>query len=239
MRLSEIYPSIQGEGPNTGKQTLFVRFAGCNLKCPGWPCDSQHAIDPKLYRDEWETITPEALSERIAKELYKLYPSVQDKWICLTGGEPFLQPEKEIVELLDLLDRCWNMKVECFTNATIKWPTAAREHISTFIADWKLPGSGELYNVEAVWLSNLRFLTRRDAIKFTVADRYDFEVAVQRYQKYLEPLYDAMPQVYVGPVWGKSYEAEVAQWILDSGIHNLKLNVQLHNHIWPAHERAR
>ncbi len=25
---------------------MFVRFAGCNFKCEGWACDTQHAIDP-------------------------------------------------------------------------------------------------------------------------------------------------------------------------------------------------
>jgi len=65
MRLSELYTSIQGEGPRVGQPVQFMRFAGCNLRCPSWPCDTQHAIDAARYRHEWETVTPEELAGRV------------------------------------------------------------------------------------------------------------------------------------------------------------------------------
>lgn len=238
MRISEVYPSIQGEGPNTGRQTLFVRFAGCNLRCPGWPCDSQHAIDPKLYRQEWKTISPSDLIKLIVEDLHTRYPSAHGKLVCLTGGEPFLQSSNEMMELLQNLRGGWGIRLECFTNGSIEWPARAWDYIDTFVLDWKLPGSGEAVNNDIV-RKNIKHLTPRDAVKFTIADRGDFEVAIDRHQKYLDPLYDVGPQVYVGPVWGKVTEAQLAEWILQSGIDNFKLNVQLHNHVWPAQERSR
>lgn len=33
-RINDIFYSLQGEGRNTGRAAVFVRFAGCNLKCP-------------------------------------------------------------------------------------------------------------------------------------------------------------------------------------------------------------
>lgn len=33
-RINEIFYSLQGEGRNTGRAAVFVRFSGCNLKCP-------------------------------------------------------------------------------------------------------------------------------------------------------------------------------------------------------------
>ncbi|MEZ4353757.1 MAG: 7-carboxy-7-deazaguanine synthase QueE [Myxococcota bacterium] len=36
--LVEIFVSAQGEGPEVGRTTVFVRFGGCDLRC-GW-CDS-------------------------------------------------------------------------------------------------------------------------------------------------------------------------------------------------------
>ena len=42
-RLSEIFSSIQGEGIYAGRRMLFVRFAGCNLRCRY--CDTRKALE--------------------------------------------------------------------------------------------------------------------------------------------------------------------------------------------------
>ena len=42
--LVEIFSSVQGEGPSVGESTLFIRFAGCDLRC-SW-CDSPHTWTP-------------------------------------------------------------------------------------------------------------------------------------------------------------------------------------------------
>lgn len=47
MKISEIFPSFQGEGPNTGKPCLWVRFFGCNLRCDGF--GQQNPTDPSTY----------------------------------------------------------------------------------------------------------------------------------------------------------------------------------------------
>ncbi len=71
-RLVEIFESLQGEGRNTGRPCVFVRFAGCNLACP-W-CDTD-------VRERFSMTLDELLAE-IA--LYKA------KTVVLTGGEPTL-----------------------------------------------------------------------------------------------------------------------------------------------------
>lgn len=82
MRINEIFYSIQGEGTYTGTPCVFVRFAGCNLKCPF--CDTKH--EPyKEYTDE-----------DIIREIEK-YPT---KHVVLTGGEPTLQITEEFIYLL-------------------------------------------------------------------------------------------------------------------------------------------
>ena len=48
-KVNEIFYSIQGEGYHTGTPAVFVRFSGCNLKCPF--CDTQHE-DGILMSDE-------------------------------------------------------------------------------------------------------------------------------------------------------------------------------------------
>ncbi len=69
-RLVEIFESLQGEGRNTGRQCVFVRFAGCNFACP-W-CDTD-------------------VAERFSATLDELLAEVaacKSKSVILTGGEP-------------------------------------------------------------------------------------------------------------------------------------------------------
>ena len=96
--LVEIFESLQGEGRNMGRPCVFIRFAGCNLRCP-W-CDTDVA---KKFS---------ASLADIQKELRQY----KAKSVILTGGEPTLV--KEMPELVAALkkDGYW-IGVE--TNGTI------------------------------------------------------------------------------------------------------------------------
>ena len=83
--LVEIFESLQGEGRNTGRPCVFVRFAGCNLKCP-W-CDTD-------------------LTKRFSASLDELLAELgqyKAKSVILTGGEPTMQ--KEMPELVAALKK--------------------------------------------------------------------------------------------------------------------------------------
>ena len=73
--LVEIFESLQGEGRNTGRPVVFVRFAGCNLACP-W-CDTD-------VRQRFE-LTLEDLVREVG--------GFRAKSVILTGGEPTLVKE--------------------------------------------------------------------------------------------------------------------------------------------------
>ena len=81
-RINEIFYSLQGEGHNTGRAAIFIRFAGCNLRCPF--CDTEF--------DSYQEMTDSDILEAIAP-----YPS---RFIVLTGGEPTLQADESFVDLL-------------------------------------------------------------------------------------------------------------------------------------------
>ena len=81
-KINEIFYSLQGEGYHTGTPAVFIRFSGCNLKCPF--CDTQHE-DGILMSDE-----------DIVTEVSK-YPAAT---VILTGGEPSLGIEREFVDWL-------------------------------------------------------------------------------------------------------------------------------------------
>lgn len=71
--LVEIFESLQGEGRNTGRPVVFIRFAGCNLACP-W-CDTDVA---KRFELSLEDLVAEVKAYRA-------------KSVILTGGEPTIQ----------------------------------------------------------------------------------------------------------------------------------------------------
>lgn len=88
MRVNNIFYSLQGEGRNTGRAAVFIRFAGCNLRCSF--CDTEF----ESYR--------EMNNEEIMAEVEALspQPSAIKPLIVLTGGEPTLQVDEAFVDFL-------------------------------------------------------------------------------------------------------------------------------------------
>ena len=79
LRTAEVFASLQGEGLRQGEPTLFVRLAGCRLRCRF--CDTQSAWTGGTFLSVRDIVS--RLS-RIRKD----YPA---SWVCLTGGEPLGQ----------------------------------------------------------------------------------------------------------------------------------------------------
>jgi organic radical activating enzyme len=88
--VNEIFYSLQGEGVRAGTANLFLRFSRCNLACTaethGFDCDTEFASGRRLT-------TPEILAELAAL-------STGCRWIVLTGGEPALQVDAELIAAL-------------------------------------------------------------------------------------------------------------------------------------------
>lgn len=81
-KINEIFYSLQGEGFHTGSPAVFIRFSGCNLKCPF--CDTQHE-EGRLMSDA-----------QILEEVLR-YPTQK---VILTGGEPSLWIDEDFVRML-------------------------------------------------------------------------------------------------------------------------------------------
>lgn len=82
MRITDLFYSLQGEGPAVGRPAMFVRLAGCNLSCLS--CDEK-----KKYGEKFEETEPLTVVNRV-KNYLKTYPNSR---IIFTGGEPLLQPD--------------------------------------------------------------------------------------------------------------------------------------------------
>ena len=87
-KVNEIFFTLQGEGAHSGIPAVFVRFSGCNLRCP-W-CDTEFS--------EYTEMTAEQIVAQM-KELYDL-PNERRKMCVLTGGEPSLQVDKPLIDTL-------------------------------------------------------------------------------------------------------------------------------------------
>ena len=83
--INEIFYSLQGEGFHTGRAAVFVRFAGCNLRCPFCDTDFSHS----------SPMTAGQIAERVFA-----FSSHPDTLIVLTGGEPSLQADDALLEVL-------------------------------------------------------------------------------------------------------------------------------------------
>jgi organic radical activating enzyme len=87
IKLSEIFTSIEGEGILFGTKTMFVRLAGCPLKCH-W-CDTPYALPLDSGSDHSIDEAKELISKNLHPNTYK---------VNFTGGEPLVQHEA-VIEL--------------------------------------------------------------------------------------------------------------------------------------------
>jgi 7-carboxy-7-deazaguanine synthase len=225
LRLTDLYSSLEGEGPRTGVMTTFIRFGGCNMRCPGWPCDTQYAIQPSLWKND-PILTPDEILERIAA-----MPDTEN--MCITGGEPTMQPDGPLEELASRLMFSGHT-IDLFTNGSLKplpeWTKATQVCV---ILDWKLNGSGESETGILTRTDNAKGLSSKDIIKFVVASQEDFAQAVNAY-KVLNV--DTGAKFSAGVAWGTLEERDLLTTILN---HNLpwRLNVQVHKYIFNPTER--
>ena len=131
LKISEIFESIQGEGVNTGKPTVFLRTALCNLACT-W-CDTKYTWDWKNYDYATE------VKEMSIKDIKTQIEKYDKNHLVITGGEPLLQ-QHGLSELIDELDSRYFIEVE--TNGTIMPNNRLQERVNQWNVSPKMSTSG-------------------------------------------------------------------------------------------------
>ncbi len=205
--VTEIFRSLQGESSFAGLPCVFVRLTGCSLRCV-W-CDTPYAFFGG---------SPRAVDEIVEEVAAFGVPLVE-----LTGGEP-LEQEGFYPLCEALLDRGFTVLVE--TGGHV--PLDRVDPRAIKIVDIKCPGSGM---ERANDLANLSKLGPRDEIKFAVADRRDFDFALDLVRRHD---LDRGRSVHISPVFrGDSSPTapDIGEWVRDSG-RQLRLNLQLHKILW-------
>jgi 7-carboxy-7-deazaguanine synthase len=120
--VKEIFLSFQGEGARTGRPAVFCRFAGCNL-WNGREHDRARALC-RFCDTDFVGTSPDGgkfpHAEALAQRIDETWPTGEAaaKYLVLTGGEPALQADEQLVEALHRA--AFEVAIE--TNGTIALP---------------------------------------------------------------------------------------------------------------------
>lgn len=219
MYLIETYKSVQGESSFAGLPCIFVRLAGCNLRC-SW-CDSEYTFKGG-YKQSVEEV------EQVIADLAPV------RLVEFTGGEPMLQAK----ELLPLMDRLLAKDYELMIETSGERPLADVPKAVHKIMDVKCPGSGES---ERFHLPNLEALTERDEVKFVITDRRDYEFARDFVAEYelagkvkdilFSPAFTNRPSIERDASNCTMDPRQLVDWMLEDGV-PARLNLQIHKFIW-------
>jgi 7-carboxy-7-deazaguanine synthase len=147
--------------------------------------------------------------------------------VCITGGEPLLQPETPELAR-GLLSLGFGVSVE--TNGSLDAGSLPEGVVR--VIDIKCPGSG---HAGCVHTSNLSWRRSGDEFKFVLTGREDFEYARDFAREH--HLADENT-VLLSPVRNLLDPALLVEWIILE-MPEARLNLQLHRCIWPSETRGR
>lgn len=211
MRVCEIFSSIQGESTFAGSPCIFVRLAGCNLRCVY--CDTTYAYD-----EGREMEADEVIGAVVASGL---------SLVEITGGEPLLQSAEVSGLASRLLDMGRRVLIE--TNGSL--PVGNLDRRAVVILDIKTPSSGMADRMD---LGNLRHLKSTDEVKFVMSGRQDYEWSREMLMRYGLP--DTCTVLF-SPVWGALEPRQLGEWIIADRL-PVRLNLQLHKYLYGPNERG-
>lgn len=225
LRVSEIFTSVDGEGPRAGGLATFVRLHGCNLRCVY--CDTQYACAGKDFEEL-------SMSEISARVLGTGIPHV-----TLTGGEPLAQAGASAL-VLALADAGLSVSIE--TNGCVKIPDELFEDPGVSLCiDIKSPSSGECgRRVSENFGSRLRDF---DCVKLVVGDS---DLPWARTMLTEDSQLFGRASVYLSPVFGELTPTKLAEFMKSlpsSGVpvdllRRTRMQIQLHKVLWPETKRG-
>jgi 7-carboxy-7-deazaguanine synthase len=226
MHLIELYKSVQGESSFAGVPCIFVRLAGCNLRCT-W-CDSEYTFGGG------KSFT----ADEIIAQIEALEPC---RLIEFTGGEPMLQAR----ELLPLMDQLLAKNYTLMIENSGEQPLADVPRAVHKIVDVKCPGAGAAAN--SFRMENLDVLTPNDEVKFVLTDRADYEFARDFIQTHglavrcgdilLSPAFLKLPSEQRSTENCALDPRLVVEWMLADGL-PARLSLQIHKYIWEPRKKG-
>jgi len=218
LSISELFYSIQGESTRAGLPCVFIRLAGCNLRCRY--CDARYT-----YENPHAAMNLASIASFIDG-----YPETM---VEITGGEPLLQ-ENVYPFMEDLIAKGRMVLLE--TNGSLPIDKVAPEVI--VIMDIKTPGStmADFFSAENIDLARQRnrLIPGSCEIKFVLTGKQDY--LWSRDLVIRHGLHKDGPVLF-SPARGEIDPADLAAWILQDKL-PVRLQLQLHTLIWPRLSRG-
>jgi organic radical activating enzyme len=181
--LVETFYSIQGEGRRAGYNSLFIRFGGCNFRCPGFGvkyttpdgvekfgCDTWMGVDPAFKKqwdnkDSYKEIISQANDSIPSSSKYHKYD------VVITGGEPTMFWKNQEFQnlLIHYISRGHKVTIETNASLDIEFTKDYQSEIM-FSMSVKLSNSGEpeskRINIDNI--SNIAENTKDSYFKFVI-----------------------------------------------------------------------
>ena len=158
LAVENIFYTLQGEGPYSGTPALFIRMAGCNLRCV-W-CDTQF---------ETQADTPQSAEHWI--RILTKYSSQQREFVVLTGGEPLRQ---NVVGLIRHLLNTGTEVVQIETAGTLWQPLSleqdeVEDEFGALISEGRVvlvcsPKTPKIHPKIATYCEHWKYIIRADEI---------------------------------------------------------------------------
>ncbi|AWD33275.1 putative 7-carboxy-7-deazaguanine synthase [Candidatus Fokinia solitaria] len=208
LKVTEIFHTIQGEGPNAGRVAIFIRLSGCNLACSF--CDTQF--------DKYVQLAIQDILEKVLEEKTKMYSDTEIQLnthrilAVITGGEPFRQNIGILCQLLE--ENGFEVQIE--TNGTLYFEVP---HNTTIVCSPKI-------------VNNTYFPIRHDVLQKTIALKFIISSHLEGYGDIQEVGQQTFNiPVYVQPM--DEYDQEKNSKNIDQAIkvaikHNAIISMQLH-----------
>ena len=197
LKIIEVFASVQGEGMRQGEPTVFVRLAGCDRRCSF--CDTKYA---------WEGGRDWTLS-RILDRVRTICQTTSARWVCLTGGEPFMQDVRLLIRGLKK-DGC---RVQVETNGTRYYPTAA---------EW-LTVSPKPKD----YLVRSEFGRRAKEVKLVATRDLDL-AAIRRIRRSFQKRIPILIQPESNRRWSQKLAIRLLTEATAASLENIRVSVQLH-----------
>jgi 7-carboxy-7-deazaguanine synthase len=200
--VSEIFDSIQGEGPFMGRPCTFIRLGYCNLRCV-W-CDAWYTWDAHRVSLK-ETLREVSIDDVRA--------AIKQQFVVVTGGEPLLQQDVLWELIARTPVRTWQFE----TNGTVI-PKHNGKHLLHYVVSPKLSNNVQDSGKRRIKPSALMHFVINTAASFKFV--VDGELDMIEVQDLIHEFRIPQTRVWLMPLGTTAQDInQRAQWLIEKCKH--------------------